>query len=127
MPTTDRPRKRHAAQRSRWLTGGLAAAGTLGITGYLQFVHPPATTTISAASPVEAIAAPTAQIPVPAPPAPKAKVVTKRKSSSGSAGTVPSTPPATVAPVSPPAPQPQIQVRVQQQPQAQVTTRGSKG
>ncbi len=134
MQTTDRPRKRHAAQRSRWATAALATAGTIGITGYLQFVHPAAATTSDTQlSDLTTGQYEQAQIPVLPPPAPSVTVKVRHKPKPGAA---PTTAPAAVAPVYPQVPRPQTpqpQVQVQPRPLppkpqiSHATTRGSNG
>ncbi len=135
MPTTDRPRKRHAAYRSRWATAALATAGTIGITGYLQFVQPAAATTTDAtandAQPADETSSQNLQalVPISVPPAPTVTVKVRNKSTPGAA---PTAAPATVNPVytkavQPPVSQVQVQPQKPKQQASQATTRGSKG
>jgi len=127
MQTTDRPRKRHAAHRSRWTTAALATAGTIGITGYLQFVQPAAATTPDTQISDETTSQyDQTRSPVPPSLAPSVTVKVRHKSKPGAA---PTTAPATVTPVYPQAPQLQVQSRPQppRQQTSHATTRGSKG
>jgi len=133
MTTTDRPRKRHAAHRSRWASAGLAAASTIGITGYLQFVQPstvanqvvPTTDTLSTIGTGfnTGTASGIAPIPVPAPPAPITKIAIVDRQ--------PPFPSATASP-RPALPAPVVRPRVVQAPAVRApvvhaTTRGSGG
>ena len=116
MTTTRRPRRRHAALGARWMTAGLAASGTLGITSYLELQqHASATAAASSLVDDATVMSPEFVAPstVPVPPAPKVKIVTvpgkKKKSASTGAPSAPGAPAATPrtapAPQAPPATQ----------------------
>lgn len=78
MTMTRPPRRKHAALGARWVTAGLAASGTLGITSYLEFQHVASASSVTSVAVGDpnswpgAVALPT----VPAPPAPTVKIVT---------------------------------------------------